>query len=103
VGANGSDALRWQWLHAPPDSRMTVTPECASCAPGERLLVQAFPPGADTAVRVPADQALCAPGAGCELSLPPGDYQLVVWNESEQLTTTQVTLAAGAAATVTMN
>jgi hypothetical protein len=103
VGASGSDALRWQWLHAPPENRMTVTPECASCAAGERLLIQAFSAGVDTADRVPADQTLCAPGVGCQLSLAPGDYQVVVWSETARLTTSQVTLAAGAAATVTMN
>jgi len=103
VGSNGSDAERWAWLHTPPENRMGVTPECASCAAGQRLLVQAFPPGVDVADRVPADQALCSAGDTCQLALPAGDYQLVVWSDAMQLTTTQVTLAAGAAISVTMN
>jgi hypothetical protein len=103
AGNGGGDAARWDWLHAPPENRMSVTAECASCVAGERLLVQAFPPGVDTADRVPADQALCTAGVACQLALPAGDYQLVVWSDEAQLTSTQVTLSAGAPATVTMN
>lgn len=103
TGSSGSDAERWAWLHTPPENQMSVTPECASCAAGQRLLVQAFPPSVDTADRVPSDQALCSAGAACQLALPPGDYQLVVWSDTAQLATTQVTLAAGTPATVTMN
>jgi hypothetical protein len=102
VGAQGSDAERWSWLHTPAENRMTVTPECATCQADERLLVQAFPPGA-MADRVPADQALCQPGVPCQFALAPGDYQLVVWNDTEQLATAPVTLAAGTPSTVTMN
>jgi hypothetical protein len=43
---------------------MSITPECATCQAGQRLLVQAFTPG-DTSDRVPADQALCQPGVAC--------------------------------------
>lgn len=103
AGNGGGDAARWNWLHAPADNRMSVTAECASCAAAERLLVQAFPPGVDIADRVPADQALCTAGVACQLALPAGDYQLVVWSSAALLTTTQVTLSAGASATVTMN
>ncbi|HTV22270.1 MAG TPA: hypothetical protein VMG12_26460 [Polyangiaceae bacterium] len=103
VGSRGSDAERWAWLHTPAANQMSVTPECATCMAGQRLLVQAFPPAVDTADRVPADQVLCAAGDTCQLALPPGDYQLVVWSEAEQLGTTQVTLAAGTPTTVTMN
>lgn len=102
VGVAGSDAERWSWLHTAPENRMSVTPECAACQADQRLLVQAFAPG-DIGDRVPDDQALCQPGVPCQLSLPPGDYQLVVWNDTEQLTTAQVTLAAGTPSTVTMN
>lgn len=101
-GASGSDAERWGWLHAPAENRMTVTPECAACAAEERLLVQAFPPG-DISERVPADQALCRPGAACQLVLAPGDYQLVVWSDTAQLTSAQVNLAAGVPAMLTAN
>ena len=82
---------------------MSVTAQCASCDANERLLVQAFPPGVSVADRVPADQALCTAGVACQLSLPAGDYQLVVWSDEAQLTSTQVTLSASASATVTMN
>lgn len=103
AGSDGGDAARWEWLHTPPENRMSVTAECASCAAGERLLVQAFPPGVDIADRVPADQALCEAGAACEMALPAGAYQLVVWSDTERLTSTEVTLSAGAPTTVTMN
>lgn len=103
AGSGGGDAARWNWLHAPPENRMSVTAQCASCLADERVLVQAFPPGVDTADRVPEDQALCTAGVACQLALPAGDYQLVVWSAEEQLTSAQVTLSAGAPATVTMD
>lgn len=99
----GSDPERWEWLHTPEDQRMAITPECAICAPAERLLVQAFPAGVDISDRVPKDQALCQAGVSCQLSLPAGDYQLVVWSETAQLTTAQVTLATGSSIPVSMN
>jgi hypothetical protein len=103
AGDRGGDTARWDWLHAPAESRMSVTAQCASCAAGERLLVQAFPPAVDVADRVPADQALCSAGQACQLVLPAGDYQLVVWSAAARLAATAVTLSAGAPATVTMN
>ena len=102
-GTQGSDAERWQWLHTTPEERMSVTPECGSCAAAERLLVQAFPDGVDVGDRVPADQALCQPGVPCQLALPAGRYQLVVWSAEAQLTSQSVTLAAGASTPVSMN
>jgi hypothetical protein len=95
-----SDPERWEWLHTPAEERMAVTPECAACAPNERLLVQAFPAGVDISDRVPKDQALCQAGQSCQLSLAAGDYQLVVWTETAQLTSTQVTLSAGSSVPV---
>jgi hypothetical protein len=82
---------------------MSVTPECAACTAGQRLLIQAFPPDVDLAERVPTDQALCQSGVACQLALPPGDYQLVVWSDTAQLTSARVTLASGTSATVTMD
>jgi hypothetical protein len=102
AGAAGSDAERWQWLHTVPENRMSITPECATCTADQRLLVQAFPPGS-AGDRVASDQALCQAGVPCQFSLPPGDYQLVVWSEAAQLTSAQVTLTAGTPTTVTMN
>jgi hypothetical protein len=102
-GANGSDEERWAWLHAPPAERMAVTPGCASCAPGERVLVQAFPPLVDVSDRVPSDQALCQVGASCQLALAAGDYQLLLWSEAAQLATASVTLTAGVSIPVSMN
>ena len=81
-----SDVERWQWLHTPEAERMSVTAECAACAPDEKLLVQAFPAGIDISDRVARDQAICAAGVPCQLSLPAGDYQLVIWNETAELT-----------------
>jgi len=95
-----SDPERWEWLHTPAEERMAVTPECAACAPEERLLVQAFPAGVDIADRVPKDQAICQAGQSCQLSLRAGDYQVVVWTETAQLTSTQVTLSAGSSVPV---
>lgn len=95
-----SDPERWEWLHTPAEERMSVTPECAACAPGERLLVQAFPAGVDITDRVPKDQAICQAGQPCQLSLRAGDYQLVVWTETAQLTSAQVTLSAGSSVPV---
>jgi hypothetical protein len=100
---SSSDPQRWDWLHTPEDQRMAITPECVVCAPEERLLVQAFPAGVDISDRVPRDQALCLAGESCQLSLPAGEYQLVVWSETAQLTTAQVTLAAGSSIPVSMN
>ncbi len=77
-----TDAARWDWLHAPAEQRQAVTINCASCSAAQRLLVQAFPAGIDRTDRVATDQALCDAGARCQLVLPPGPYQLVVWNET---------------------
>jgi hypothetical protein len=99
-GAQGSDDDRWDWLHAPASERMSVTTQCASCQVDQRLLVQAFPVGVDVATRVPTDQALCAPSAACELVLPAGAYQVVVWSDTAQLASVPVDLSAGTAATI---
>jgi hypothetical protein len=100
--ASADDTDRWSWLHTPEEERMTVTAVCATCQADQRLLVQAFPPGvADDGV--PLDQALCQPGVACQFSLPAGDYRLVVWSDTAQLTSAQATLAAGTTATVTVN
>jgi hypothetical protein len=99
----GTDTERWDWLHSPPEERMSVTPECAVCAAGDRLLVQAFPAGVDVADRVASDQALCSSGAPCQLSLPAGDYQLVVWTEEAQLTSAEVSLVAGTSTPISTN
>ena len=101
-GAAG-DVERWEWLHTPEAERMAVTPECAVCAPDERLLVQAYAGDADIGDRLPADQAICQSGVSCQLSLPAGQYQLVVWSEEARLLATQVTLAAGNSVPVSMN
>ncbi len=93
------DAARWQWLHATEEERMTVRTECAGCS--GQLLVRAFPAGEETTNRVPADQALCNPGAACQLVLPPGDYQFVVWSADAQVGEQQASLAAGGTATLT--
>jgi hypothetical protein len=79
------DESRWDWLHAPPDERRSLTTSCAACAPGERLLVQAFASGVERADRVPVDQALCTAGAACQLSLPAGAYEMVVWSTTTLL------------------
>ncbi len=102
-GAAGSDGERWQWLHTAVEEQMSVTPECGACAPGERLLVQAFPDGVDLSDRVPADQALCQAGVPCQLSLPAGQYHLVVWSAAARLGSQSVTLAAGASPSIAAN
>jgi hypothetical protein len=66
-----TDAARWDWLHAVADQRRTVTADCASCTPGQRLLVQAFPQGVDRTDRVPVDQALCGAGEASRWSCRP--------------------------------
>ena len=100
AATTAGDGPRWDWLHAPEAERMLVTPECAACAAGERLLVQAFPAGTDAGDRVASDQALCAPGISCQLVLPAGVYQLTIWSETAQVGTAEVELAATAPATV---
>jgi hypothetical protein len=80
-----SDAQRWEWLHAPADERRSVTATCTSCAPGERLLVQAFPADTERSDRVPLDQALCSAGEACQLVLPPARYDIVVWSQSAEV------------------
>jgi len=102
IDASGGDTDRWDWLHTPAAERMAIPPDCSTCAPNERLLVQVFPEG-DISDRVPADQALCAAGAACQLSVPAGDYQIVVWSEDAQLTSKAVALSAGASTTVSMD
>jgi hypothetical protein len=57
----------------------------------------------DISDRVASDQALCLAGTPCQLSLPAGDYQVVIWSAVAQLASKQVTLAAGAPVAVTMN
>jgi hypothetical protein len=88
------DDRRWEWLHAPAEERRSLTSTCAACDPAQRLLVQAFPVGVDPADRVPLDQALCTTGAACELELPAGSYEMVVWSEGARLGTTRVDLGA---------
>jgi hypothetical protein len=95
-----SDAQRWDWLHAAADERRSVTPNCASCTPGERLLMQAFPAGIDRADRVPVDQALCAAGEACQLVLPAATYDIVVWSETGAVGISQADLQASDAATI---
>jgi hypothetical protein len=94
------DGPRWDWLHAPDAERMIVTAQCSSCAAGERLLIQAFPAEVEATDRVASDQALCAPGSQCQLVLPAGAYQVVVWSETAQVGTAEVELAASAPAIV---
>lgn len=96
------DVPRWEWLHAPEAERMRVTAQCASCAAGERLLVQALPAGIDSRDRVASDQALCLPGSECQLVLPAGSYQLVVWSETTQVGTAEVDLLAATPASVSL-
>jgi hypothetical protein len=95
-----ADAERWGWLHAPPEERRAVTASCAACAPGERLLVQAFPAGTDRTDRVPLDQALCSAGQPCQLVLPPASYDIAVWSQSAAVGVSTVDLQASDAATV---
>jgi hypothetical protein len=97
-----TDAQRWDWLHAPAEERRSLTPGCASCTSGQRLLVQAFPGGVDTSDAVPTDQALCAAGVECQLVLPAGPYQVVVWSESARLGSTLVDLSTAAGASVAL-
>ncbi len=94
-----SDAQRWDWLHAPAEERRSVTASCAACAPGERLLVQAFPADTDRTDRVPVDQALCAAAEACQLALPPAAYDIVVWSESAAVGVSRVDLQASDTAT----
>lgn len=95
-----TDAARWDWLHAPPEERRSVTATCAACAAGERLLVQAFPAGSERADRVPVDQALCNAGEACQLALPPASYDIVLWSESAEVGVGTVDLQASATAAV---
>jgi len=55
---------------------MTVTASCTDCG---QVLVQAFRAGANTTERIALDQTLCRSGQACELVMPPGDYDFVVW------------------------
>jgi hypothetical protein len=72
------------------------------CAANERILVQAFPAGIDTADRVPVDQALCTAGAACQMVLPAGAYQVVVWSETARVGTADVDLAVSDSAAVSL-
>lgn len=96
-----NDTQRWDWLHAPAGQRRSLTATCASCSADQRLLVQAFPAGTETADRVPSDQALCAAGAACQLVLPAGMYQMVVWGPDSLVGSSEVDLTASDAAAVT--
>jgi hypothetical protein len=95
------DDRRWDWLHAPAEERRSLTTECAACDPGQRVLVQAFAADSDRADRVPLDQALCTTGAPCELVLPAGSYEMVVWSETAPLGTSRVDLGAADTAAIT--
>jgi hypothetical protein len=97
-----TDEQRWDWLHAPQDERRSLTPSCPSCPSGQRLLVQAFSAGLDISDRVPTDQALCKAGVECQLVLPPGSYQVVVWSETARVGAAQVDLSATASANVSL-
>jgi len=97
-----TDVRRWDWLHAAAEERRTVTATCAACTAGQRLLVQAFPTGIDVADRVPTDQALCQAGAGCQLVLPAGGYQVVVWSETARLGSAEVDLSSATAGAVSL-
>jgi hypothetical protein len=96
------DELRWDWLHAPAEERRAVTPSCSSCSSGQRLLVQAFPAGVDIADRVPLDQALCAAGVECQLVLPAGSYQVVVWSETARVGAATADLSSSTSAAVSL-
>jgi hypothetical protein len=95
-----SDGQRWGWLNAPPEERRSVTPMCASCTPGERLLVQAFPAGTDRSDRIPVDQALCVAGEACQLVLPAARYDIAVWSETAAVGVSQADLQASDTATI---
>ena len=97
-----SDTARWDWLHAPAEERRSLTPSCAACSTGERLLVQAFPAGIDRADHVATDQALCTVGSECQMVLPPGAYQVVVWSEATQLGTAQIDLTTATSAPISL-
>ncbi|HEU4578642.1 MAG TPA: hypothetical protein VFS67_10325 [Polyangiaceae bacterium] len=97
-----SDSARWDWLHAPADERRSLTPNCAACSSGERLLVQAFPAGLELSDRIASDQALCVAGAECQMVLPPGSYQVVVWSEAARLGTAQVDLSTAVSAAISL-
>lgn len=97
-----SDTARWDWLHAPEDERRTLTPNCAACSSGQRLLVQAFPAGLDSNDRVATDQALCVAGSECQMVLPPGAYQMVIWSEANQLGAAQVDLSNVTSAAISL-
>jgi hypothetical protein len=87
-----TDQARWDWLHAPADQRRTVTVSCAACSANARLLLQAFPVGMERTDRVPTDQTLCEAGAACQMVLPAGMYELVVWSEEALVGTSDVDL-----------
>jgi len=97
-----NDTDRWDWVHAPTDERRTLAATCTSCAPGERLLLQAFPAGSDRADRVPLDQATCSAGQACQLELPAATYDVVVWSESAQLGVATADLQASATASISV-
>jgi hypothetical protein len=87
-------------LSAPDDERMTVTASCDGC---RRLLVQGFPAGADRTTRIATDQALCNSGDPCQLVLPPGDYDFVVWGpEGDPVGTQSGTLEAAGSLTLAL-
>jgi len=97
-----TDAERWDWLHAPAEERRTVTATCGTCTASERLLLQAFPAGIDRTDRIPLDQATCSAGAACQLALPAGAYDVVVWSESAEVGVGTADLQTSAAATVSV-
>ena len=97
-----TDARRWDWLHAAAEERRTVAVTCAACSAGQRLLVQAFPAGIDVADRVPTDQALCPQGTDCQLVLPAGAYQVVVWSEAARLGSAEIDLSGATSGSVSL-
>jgi len=98
-----TDAQRWDWLHASAEERRSITPSCASCMAGQRLLVEAFPASVvDISDRVPTDQALCQSGAECQLVLPAGAYQIVIWGETSRIGSARVDLSTATSAPVAL-
>ncbi len=97
-----TDERRWDWLRAPAEERRTITPTCAACEPTERLFVQAFRAGVDTADRVAIDQTLCGSGEACEMVLPAGSYQVFVWSEEALVGSGPVDLTATSSASLAL-
>ncbi|HVZ34115.1 MAG TPA: hypothetical protein VG963_16930, partial [Polyangiaceae bacterium] len=97
-----NDQSRWDWLHAPEDERRSLTLSCGSCMSGQRLLLQAFPAEVDISDRIPTDQTLCAAGDTCQVVLPAGPYQVVVWSDTERLGSAAVDLSASSSGNVSL-